>query len=208
MSIHKFSFVVLVFFCSCRNDQYIPDVCFDQKVLPILTSKCATSGCHNSIDKKADYDFTNYEGVMKAVTANRPMRSVLWLQIYFGKMPPRGYEQLNDEQKNIIKSWIQFGAKNSTCNVPNVCDTTKTYVYADIKVILSNHCTGCHNTNNSGGGWDLSNYVGVKTAASSGALLGAIEWLPGYSPMPKSAPKLSSCNISIIKKWISDGMPQ
>jgi len=205
----KYALVCLtLFFCSCRNDQYVPDVCFEQKVLPILVNKCGTSGCHNNVDLKGGYDFTNYEGVMKAVAPNHSFSSKLWIQIQFGKMPPKGSPQLSDEEKMIVKSWIQFGAKNSKCSAPTVCDTNRTILYGEVNSIFNLNCIGCHNTNNPSGGWDLSNYEGVKSAANSGVLLGSIEWLPGYSKMPKSASKLPNCDISKIKKWINDGMPQ
>lgn len=196
------------FLVSCRNDQYVPDLCFEQKVLPILVNKCATSGCHNPIDRKEGYDFTSYEGVMRAVKPNHANSSELWNQIRFGKMPPGGSPQLSAEEKNIIKSWIQFGARNTQCSNVSSCDTNKTFVYNDIKKILDAHCVGCHNTNNPSSGWNLDNYDDVKAAANSGYLMGAIEWLPGYSKMPKFAPKLPDCEISTFKKWINDGMPQ
>ncbi len=200
---------ILVASSACRNDQYVPDICFEQKVLPILVNKCSSPGCHNSIDYKENYDFTNYEGVMRAVKPNKPNASELWLQIKFGKMPPKHSPALTEEEKLTIKSWIQFGAENTSCTTINACDTSKTFTYSnDVKNILYTYCIGCHNSNNSSGGWNLDNYVDVKEAANSGYLLGTIEWLPGYKKMPLSAPKIPNCDISTIKKWINDGMPQ
>ncbi len=200
------SIIVLVL-GSCRNDQYVPDICFDQKVLPILVNKCSNSGCHNPIDKKEGYDFTNYEGVLQAVKPNHANSSKLWNNIRFGKMPPDNSPQLTQEEKNILKSWIQFGAKNTNCSI-TTCDTTKSFGFNDIKVILDSHCTGCHNRNNTSGGWNLDNYDDVKAAVNSGFLIGVIDWLPGYSKMPLFAPKIPNCEILTIKKWINDGMPQ
>lgn len=200
--------MLLVILCSCRNDQYITDLCFEQKVLPILVNKCANMGCHNPIDLKEGYDFTYYEGVLKAVKPKHANSSKLWLQIKFGKMPPKSSVPLTDEEKLIIKSWIQLGAPNNSCSNVNVCDTNRTLVYNDIKRILDLHCTGCHNSNNPSAGWNLDNYTDVKAAANSGYLIGTIEWLPGYKKMPLNAPKVPNCEILSIKKWINDGMPQ
>jgi len=201
------SFFCLIFiFYSCRNDYYVPEICFEQKVLPILVNKCANQGCHNSSDKAEGYDFTSYEGVMKAVKPNHANASKLWNSIRFGKMPPKSHVQLTKDEKNIIKSWIQFGAKNEGCN-SFTCDTTH-LSYSKVNSILSTYCLGCHNQNNFSGGWNLDNYEDVKIAASSGYLLGTVEWLPGYSKMPQSSPKIPDCDILKIKKWINDGMPQ
>ncbi len=201
-------FLTFLFLIGCRNDQYLPDNCFEQKVLPILVNKCGNSGCHNPTDKKEGYDFTNYEGVMQAIKPNQINSSELWLQIKFGKMPPKNSLALTDKEKLTIKSWIQFGAKNTSCSNINLCDTNKTFFYSDIKNILDSHCTGCHNRNNTSGGWNLDNYDDVKASVNSGHLIGAIDWLPGYSKMPLFAPKIPNCEILTIKKWIHDGMPQ
>lgn len=201
-------FLMVVILLSCRNDQYVPDLCFEQKVLPILVNKCGNSGCHNPVDKKEGYDFTNYDGVLKAVKPNHANASELWRQIKFGKMPPENSAQLTDEEKLIIKSWIQFGAHNNSCSTVSICDTNKTFVYNDIKNILDLHCTGCHSSNNPSAGWNLDNYNDVKAAASSGYLLGVIEWQSGYKKMPFNSPQIPNCEILTIKKWINDGMPQ
>lgn len=206
-------FIVVICFIvvclgGCRNDQYLPDICFEQKVLPILVNKCSNSGCHNPIDKKEGLDFTNYEGAIKAVKPNHANASKLWNSIRFGKMPPENSPQLTQEEKNIVKSWIQFGAQNTSCVTINLCDTNRTFFYNNIKEILDSHCTGCHNSNNPSAGWSLDNYNDVKAAAASGYLLGTIEWLAGYKKMPLNASQIPNCEILTIKKWINDGMPQ
>lgn len=57
---------------TCTYDIYNPDICFQENILPIFVSNCAMTGCHNSIDKAEEYDFSNYEGIMKGVEPKHP----------------------------------------------------------------------------------------------------------------------------------------
>jgi mono/diheme cytochrome c family protein len=83
------------------------------------------------------------------------------------------------------------------------CDTTNV-TYTKIANILStNSCTGCHGSSAS---VPLNNYDNVKTAALSGRLVGAIEHLSGYTPMPNSSQKISECDRNTIKAWINQGV--
>lgn len=88
-------------------------------------------------------------------------------------------------------------------NTTNSCDTTNV-TYSRIASILSaNSCTGCHN---SGASVPLNNYDNVKAAANSGRLLGAVEHLAGYTPMPNSSQKISECDRKTIRAWINQGV--
>ena len=92
------------------------------------------------------------------------------------------------------------------------CDTTnKTVSYAaTVSGILVANCatTGCHDAASSQGGYDLSSYTGVHTAAiTNNVLLGDIQHLSGYNPMPKSGGSLSACQIAQITKWVNQGSP-
>ena len=86
------------------------------------------------------------------------------------------------------------------------CDTTNVSFATDIKPILAAKCntTGCHN-NAAATGYDLSAYDGVKAIADNGKLLGSINWTTGFSAMPKSLPKLSTCEINKFTRWVNQG---
>lgn len=84
----------------------------------------------------------------------------------------------------------------------NTCDTTNV-TYSKIASILStNSCIGCHSSSAS---VPLNNYDNVKTVALSGRLVGAVEHLSGYNPMPNSSQKISECDRKTIKAWINQG---
>lgn len=87
-----------------------------------------------------------------------------------------------------------------------VCDTTNVSFATDLKPILTAKCniSGCHNTAASTG-YDLTTYDGLKVIADNGKLLGSINWTTGFSAMPKSLPKLSTCEINKFTRWVNQG---
>lgn len=194
---------------SCRNDSYNPEVCFQKNILPTFVTKCSSRGCHNSIDKKEEYDFTNYEGILKGITPYHPLQSKIWQQIKGShpSMPPSGYPTLTNSEKELIKSWISFGSKNLDCTNTDNCDTNKTdYSYnSHIKPIMEVYCIGCHSSS-SANGHILNSFDGIKNSVLSGRFLGAINQENGFSQMPKNLDPLTKCQITIIQKWIDQGM--
>jgi hypothetical protein len=52
----------------------------------------------------------------------------------------------------------------------------------------------------------MGTYVADKAIAQNGKLLGSINHSSGYKPMPQDAPKMSSCQAGIVKKWIDSGL--
>jgi mono/diheme cytochrome c family protein len=86
-----------------------------------------------------------------------------------------------------------------------ICDTTAAVSYSkQILPIFQRECYSCHSGGSPSGGIAMGTYAADKALASSGRLYGSISYASGYSPMPKDR-KLSSCNITMIKKWIAAG---
>lgn len=190
-----------------------PDtVYFAQQVLPILISNCAMSGCHDAATASDGVVLNNYQNVVQTadVDPGDPGGSDLYEVITDSdpdkRMPPPPDDPLSTEQITIIRTWIQQGAKNLTCDAG--CDTTNVTYSGDIRPLLDNTCTGCHSGSSAGGGVDLSGYTGVKAAADNGSLFGAVNHDPGFSNMPQGGDKLPQCEIDQIRIWIADGAPQ
>jgi len=206
----KFLIIALVgfvFLSNCTSDVYNPDVCFQENVLPIFVSKCGMSGCHDPNSKEEGYTLTNYEGIMKGIKAKHPLQSEIYREISGSNaaMPPKNSTQLTSKELAYIKIWIKMGAVNSS-NCSN-CDTSLYTFSGKIKPLLDLWCVGCHNSNNVSGGYDLTTYNEIATAASDGSLLGSLQHDPAYSAMPKNTSKLSACDISAVEKWINNGFP-
>lgn len=182
-----------------------PDsVYFANDIFPLITSTCAMGGCHDAITKAEDVDLTNYTKIVKYVRPGNAFNSKLYNEIIRtdkDRMPPPPMAPWTIDQINKLKVWINQGAKNNSCDG---CDTTKFTYAAAIKPIIQNKCQGCHNPSFLGGNIDLSTHDKLKIQVLNGKLYGAVSWSAGYSPMPR-AMKLSDCEITQIKKWISSG---
>jgi mono/diheme cytochrome c family protein len=105
----------------------------------------------------------------------------------------------------MIRLWINMGARN-TSNCKS-CDTTSFEYSTRVKGIIQNWCVGCHSSNNSSGGIDLSDYNGIIKTIPNNKLLGSIKHMPGIIAMPQTGGQLSSCEITAIEKWINNGYP-
>lgn len=85
------------------------------------------------------------------------------------------------------------------------CDTAAISYATIVAPIMTTSCNNCHGGSSPSAGIRLDTYTGVKAQADGGGLVGSIEHASGYSAMPQGASKLSTCNISKIKAWISQG---
>lgn len=194
---------------TCTKHVASPDNCFNQSILPVFIVNCAQSGCHDATSKRAGYNLTSYDGIMKGIKKNHALQSEIYREIRGNNpsMPPKGYSKLSSRDVLKIKNWINFGAPQD--NFCSDCDTTLFGYTNRVEKIVQTWCVVCHKPGNTSGNIDLSNYSGVASAIKSNnnAFLNSILHAPGYSPMPKGA-KLGDCEINAIKKWISGGYPE
>ena len=188
---------------TCSSDT----VYFQNKVLPLLNSSCAMSGCHDVITHKEGISLATYSNIVATggVRPGNPSNSKLYTVLNKSggdRMPPAPAAAFTAAQKDIIYKWILQGAKNNACND---CDTTLFTYTAAISPIMNTYCKGCHNPSSLGGGVDVSTYAGVKAIAASGKLMGTINHTAGYIAMPQGGNKMSDCRIAQIQKWITAG---
>lgn len=87
------------------------------------------------------------------------------------------------------------------------CDTGMVSYNQKIIPMLQQQCYSCHVNASTGGGILMGTYVADKAIANSGKLYGSVSHSAGYSPMPKGAAKMTSCQIATIKRWIDAGSP-
>jgi hypothetical protein len=80
---------------------------------------------------------------------------------------------------------------------------------SDVVPIFESHCYACHGSNShENSGVDLQDTTVLNKYIESGELLGNITHAPGYDPMPQDAPKMDTCDISVIHVWILQGAPK
>lgn len=195
------------FLGSCKHENLETingdSICFERDILPIFVSNCAMSGCHDVNTKADKYDLSNYTAILsKGIKPGNPDNSEIWEVIQENEMPPNG--ALTREQKSYIKSWIAAGAKNGT-NCVVQCDSN-VFTYSSAVSKIMSQCTGCHSGNNASAQVNLSIHAGVQTVALNGRLMGSLLGHSGYASMPPyGSPRLTSCQITQLNKWIGNG---
>ncbi|NEW81207.1 MAG: hypothetical protein GZ094_02420 [Mariniphaga sp.] len=106
----------------CRHDGLnvanLDTVCYEKDIAPIFLNSCGTSGCHDSQGGESGYSFTNYPGVMKAISPSDAQKSAAYKAItgkgFTQLMPPAG--ALTEKERILIRVWIDQGAAQTTCN--------------------------------------------------------------------------------------------
>ena len=184
------------------------EVCFQTDILPLFQSNCAMSNCHDATSHQDGYVLDSYANIIKKdIRPGDATNSKVYKSLFEtgnNKMPPLPNADLSAQQKALIGRWINEGAKN-TINCNTNCDSTQFKYSANVSVIISTYCLGCHSGGAPSGGINLSTYAGVNQVAITGRLVGAVSHSPGYSPMPKNTSKLSECQIAQIRKWVQAG---
>lgn len=225
-------FFTIVLLVSCEHDIVEPDnsmeqsqgvnqvmnpcdpnkVYFQNDILPIFTSTCAYSGCHDAGTATKGVILTTYENVINSnvIDPFDPDDSELFERITdtdVGDRMPLGKPPLNSTQIQKIRQWILDGAQNSECNPSGMCDTTNLSYSMDIEPLLKNKCQGCHNPSSLGGGIDLTTYSGVKSISDDRRIINAIIHAPGFKAMPLGGQMLPPCEIKKIRTWVESGAP-
>jgi len=89
---------------------------YETAVLPVLQSKC--TGCHNEKKTKGNLNMADTLSFLKggkngpAIVWGKPDESLLWKRIHLHPedeyhMPPKERSQLNDQEIDILSSWIK-----------------------------------------------------------------------------------------------------
>jgi hypothetical protein len=196
---------------SCTWDKVEPDVCFESDVLPVFTTYCSSTGCHNATDRVKGYDLTNYAGIMEGIRPKSILSSELVSVLSENgddHMPPAGYPQPSDGQIASIKAWVKSGAANTTNCSTVSCDTSAAVSYSgDLQPLLGTYCNGCHGGGSPSAGLDLNDYSTVKSVAENGRLQGAMRGSYPYIAMPPTGNLLPACSVDQIDKWVAAGTP-
>ncbi len=100
------------------------------------------------------------------------------------------------------KEELLYGSSNAPCT-----DTTGVVSYAQkVAPMFQQYCYSCHNSNFPSGNIVMGTYASDKAIAQNGKLMGSITHASGFSPMPQGMPKMSNCQIAVVKKWIDSGI--
>jgi len=194
-----------------------PDtIYFDRDVLPILSTSCAYSGCHDQQTAEEGIRLNSYENIFSGeddlVVPGSLNDSELWEVIVETDpdkiMPPPPNNPLLPAQREIIRLWIEQGARNLSCGG---CDTSDYVFSADILPFIQTQCgtESCHGSNTAGGGFALQNHNDVVGAVVYRNMMESLNYsllIPPSSMMPPSG-KLDDNCIQKIQNWVDNGMP-
>jgi hypothetical protein len=205
-------------FTSCThvaNIANLPEVCFTADVLPIFTTNCAISGCHDGRGE-TQMALNNYTEISNGVTAGNPAASRLYLSMiakWSNIMPPA--KPLSLENREKIRIWIEQGAAGSTsaCPDPATPPVARACFTRDILPVIISRCatTNCHDAASGGERGSLTTYSNIRSAVSPGSpsqsrLYTVMKLTSDESKMPPTgSPQLSVAEIDSVGKWISYG---
>jgi mono/diheme cytochrome c family protein len=188
-----------------------PDtVYFENSVLPLVVSSCATTNCHDAASHKDGIILTDYTSIRTTgeIKPGDPNDSEFFETLTDNgddRMPPLPYARLDSDQIELLRKWILQGAKNNSCS--EGCDPSGATFTNDVWPLMQTYCTGCHSDANPGGGIVLSGYNDLVALANNGSLMGSVKYEAGYSAMPTNQ-QLSDCQISVLQDWIDNSFPQ
>jgi hypothetical protein len=188
------------------GNTYVARACFSRDILPVIASKCASTGCHDATTHREGYNYTTYSSIMGSVTPGNPSGSRLYEVITLSgeesKMPPSGSPQLTVAEIDSIGKWIGYGALNENCG--EVCDTINPVTFsATIWPVIQTSCLGCHSGTSPSGNILLASYSNIATVASSGTLINSLKG-SGVPQMPLSG-TFSACRIRQFEIWVNNG---
>lgn len=194
-----------------------PDsIYFERDVLPILSTSCAYSGCHDQQTAQEGIRLNSYENIFSGeddiVVPGSLNDSELWEVIMETDpdkiMPPPPNAPLTQAQKDVLRLWIEQGARNLHCEG---CDTSLYSFSQDILPFIQVQCgtQSCHGSPTASGGFALQSYADVTSAVNYRSLIQVINYetqIPANLRMPPSG-KLNENCIQKIQNWVDNGMP-
>ncbi len=217
---------------SCKHDvadlSAFPTICFERDVLPIFQTSCALSGCHDGQGGgESHYVFTDYPGIMEAVTPGKPESSRAYTSLTRiwgeGLMPPK--QPISQDNRTLIRMWILQGAQETTCpdttSPPDTTTITPPYVnpracfQRDIFPVLQSGCglAGCHDGTSGENEFLVTSYNNIMRSVVPGdpgrsRLYRVITNGGGEDRMPPFPyDPLTTAQIDSIFSWISYGAP-
>ncbi|MBK6389352.1 MAG: hypothetical protein KA109_06875 [Saprospiraceae bacterium] len=215
----KLSLLIMMYFSSCYNNKeditILPKVSFLGEVVPIMTS--GGCGCHNNAQSNSTNNnavpFTHFDTIKDGTTIIRINNVVdygtiiaridtmrLWANGTIGH-PGGGIIDLTENQREIIKSWIDQGPPYDGGSA--ACDASGNITYTkDIVPIYNVTCksAGCH-----GGRGPVLDYAKLTSDKS---ILTAMMASGGSNGHPAGRIGLTSCTVDKFKAWIAAGQPR
>ena len=190
---------------------------FEKHIQPLLKSRCGK--CHSGTTKKGGLDLSSMVAIRKGGESGEPGvvksldESLLWIMIDGGDMPPEGQPQLKADEKNLIRKWIEGGAKSAAAAADAKVTQHEVFPY------LYTRCVVCHGARRKEGDLDLRTAATMLKGGKSGPAI--VPGKPNESlllkkvhakdmPPPRELIRagvrpMETPEIALLTKWIQQG---
>ena len=194
---------------------------FDKDIRPLLKSKCWR--CHGEEVRKGELALHTSAGIRKGsesgpvVVPGESAKSRLYELVRDGEMPPDKKNPLTKPEVEIIRRWIDGGARfeNEAATKPEVTQH-------DIVPILLLRCTACHGRQKREGGLDLRTRAAMLRGGKSGPAfvsgkpdeslilkrLQREEMPPRQRLVEAMVKPMEATEIEKLTRWIALGAPE
>ena len=185
----------------------------------IVATRCVE--CHGPGTRKAELNLATPEGILKGsesgsvVEPGKPEESLLFEMVREGLMPPDGKKPLSDEEVDVVRRWIEGGARFSSAGHESAPTEH------DVVPILLLRCTVCHGLRKQEGGLDLRTKAAMLRGGKSGPALVpgkpdeslllrrilAEEMPPRRRVVEVSVKPMPANEAEVLRQWIAAGAP-
>jgi hypothetical protein len=201
-----------------EEDGRVPS--FEKDIQPLLSAKCLR--CHGGKTKKAGLDLSTAVGIRKGsesglvIVAGKPAESLLYEMVHEGKMPPGQKDKLTAADVEMIRRWIEGGARFGTSATEPVA------TQHDVIPILLRRCTVCHGRSLREAGLDLRTKASMLRGGKSGPVIvpgkpdeslllkkvRAGDMPPRRRIIEASVKPIEPAEIDVLANWIAAGAPE
>ena len=197
---------------------------FENDVLPIFKNRTCL-GCHGPTLKTKELDLGTYQSAMRGsesgpvIAPGQSDESRLYQMVKGGVMPPGGKIRLSDDELDVVRKWIDGGAKSAAENHSEAILAKVTQ--DDVLPIMLLRCTVCHGLRRQEAGLDLRTKESMLKGGKSGPaiVLGkpdqslAVKLMRSGDMPPKKrliqvgVKPVTAPEIDKIARWIEVGAP-
>ena len=195
---------------------------FQAEILPIFRDHCLR--CHGAELRMKDLDLSRLESVLNGsesgpvVVAGKAGESKLYQLIESGVMPPDREGGIPEEQRKIIRAWIETSLASGRAGETVVRGLNQ----HDVIPIMLRHCTTCHGLRRQGNDLDLRTKTSMVRGGKSGpALIPGkpeesliVEKIRSGEMPPKKrlfevgVTPVSDADLEKLQQWILQGAPE
>jgi mono/diheme cytochrome c family protein len=162
-------------------------------------------GCHDAGNPRIA--LVEYSNIMNGIQEGNADGS--WFYHVIGRgMPPGAEPQLTTDQLDIIRQWIDQGAKNSNCD-DVACDSTHVHYADGVSRIFADYCNGCHNSVVFPNSRSFTTLDLIRNAvkADPERFLRSIRYDQGTQANMPPTFQMNECDRHKVEAWVHQGMP-